>query len=43
MRGVAKQLAMKSQACYANDAGTDSADDEAADDAMYADSDQDAA
>ena len=42
MRGVAKQLAMTSLASDANNAGAESAGEEAADDAMYADSDQDA-
>ena len=43
MRGVAKHLAMTSLASDGNDPGTESAEEEAADDVMYADSDQDAA
>ena len=42
MRGVARQLAMTSLASDPNTAGEDSADNDAADDAMQAESDQDA-
>ena len=42
MRGIAKQLAMTSLASDANNVGAGSADEDAADDVMYADSDQDA-